>query len=893
MKKTIETRLPDMPARRRLLLALPSGALLASPLALLGCGGGGGNDATPVDEGPLITLPEMTVTPMRVDVTLPAGSGVTLANTRLGTMQSFTSVAADGTAAVLALDAAPQLAALFADDGTALMLGYLGDGATRVDARSTAEALVYMACRVENEPAALQIALREVLRTSTVVDPVAAVVAASVGRDGIGADNTALMDALTTAVETIVAQPAAAAAQGRAHALGLELPGGGPQSGIEAIEGVAFNTLQLRNGFRRRAWAWIDRVGHVGADGTLTTLPAPVPLGGASDPGFELSPTTALSLDNVVIAAGDLAVKLLERIGVVGDYAYGALPWTPVDSDPVSLPIEPVDAKRTDYRVRVIGPGIGEGPFEGDEGAKFDELVTRTIWEDVVLPILGTILLPLFGEAVKANFAQNAKALAAAALTIDLTKVSVQDQYVPATRRAIRAGDFTTAVTEFYREFIGSGTGGALLEAGLSSILRAAGEGRFELRDDKGNLIGVNLLTAADQRSLAAKNFVTLLGKLMAVKEVIEKSALAADLLAIAKDIASSQAKTVLDVSVTGLKAQIAPAEARMIAPGSGIQNFTVTLASNNGADSTDPTAYTYEWSCTPGFGEINDGGNNTGTSFTSTSNVVGFAPDGRAKSGDEVTITCRIRRINAGTGGAGQSIVGTERAVLRFTKEYTVVLSPGGELSIPTDTTFPLLAKLAEKPPQGATVTWAWSVSGPATLRQDERYAELYAAQTDTSNRDAVTGTAEGTATVTVRATVALPASGTAPARTVRTDPVSLKLKVESDVETISFFPSGGAFACTDPRACGVSSYGAYIVPVMERAISYTAVFRGFGYGPCNRSVTWNAPVGDGGGCSFPISYHPHNSSGPTNLWAVWLGFGDTWNPDGDCEVTVVLRKP
>jgi len=88
------------------------------------------------------------------------------------------------------------------------------------------------------------------------------------------------------------------------------------------------------------------------------------------------------------------------------------------------------------------------------------------------------------------------------------------------------------------------------------------------------------------------------------------------------------------------------------------------------------------------------------------------------------------------------------------------------------------------------------------------------------------------------------------------------------------------------------VSYYGAYLVPVMAQAVLYTAAFSGFGYGPCNRTESWTTVVGDGGGCNFPVTYHPHSSKGPTDTWAVWLGFSDTWDPaGGKCVVTITLR--
>jgi hypothetical protein len=46
----------------------------------------------------------------------------------------------------------------------------------------------------------------------------------------------------------------------------------------------------------------------------------------------------------------------------------------------------------------------------------------------------------------------------------------------------------------------------------------------------------------------------------------------------------------------------------------------------------------------------------------------------------------------------------------------------------------------------------------------------------------------------------------------------------------------------------------------------------------------------GDGGDCDFPITYHPHSSKGPTNAWAVWIGFGGEVAAGNKCVVTITL---
>jgi len=45
----------------------------------------------------------------------------------------------------------------------------------------------------------------------------------------------------------------------------------------------------------------------------------------------------------------------------------------------------------------------------------------------------------------------------------------------------------------------------------------------------------------------------------------------------------------------------------------------------------------------------------------------------------------------------------------------------------------------------------------------------------------------------------------------------------------------------------------------------------------------------GDGGGCNFPITYHPFSAGEAASAWAVWIGFGGPIG-EGNCDVTITL---
>ena len=74
-----------------------------------------------------------------------------------------------------------------------------------------------------------------------------------------------------------------------------------------------------------------SRWGYFNNDGLETSLPAPVPLG----PGLDLSATTALSFDNLVIAVGDDLAELAADIGLIGHNQEGTLPFMATTSQPM------------------------------------------------------------------------------------------------------------------------------------------------------------------------------------------------------------------------------------------------------------------------------------------------------------------------------------------------------------------------------------------------------------------------------------------------------------------------------------------------------------------------------------------------------------------------------
>jgi hypothetical protein len=230
-------------------------------------------------------------------------------------------------------------------------------------------------------------------------------------------------------------------------------------------------------------------------------------------------------------------------------------------------------------------------------------------------------------------------------------------------------------------------------------------------------------------------------------------------------------------------------------------------------------------------------------------------------------------------TGETVRTNIGSAEATVLVKQKFNLELL-GVLVETPTNNTLGVTAHIIEPLPTGATVSWTWTHSGAGSLQAPSNDANR-----PNSVATFTSGATEGLAIFSVQARVVLANGEATPIL-----PVTRSTLVKQGLREITFEASGGIFGCTDPLACGVSEYTAYIVPRYSRAVSYRAVFSGFAFAGCNRSVTWNSVVGDGGGCNFPITYHPHSSAGATNAWAVWIGFGGAIVAGNKCMVTVTL---
>lgn len=882
---------PD-PLRRKLLLGL-HGMALGTPLGIGACGGtGDGSSDKGSSDAKIDTivakLPKLERSAQAVRVALASGSAVALASTNLVSAHNVSQVAADGSAGVITIGGAPQMSYLFDAGGQLLLMSVIEDGVrTTIDSRGTAEALLLVTSEVALQGPAMAIALRRALASSnfnTVVEPLRLAVEAAQGRKGIDPSDTELMNALKAATLRLRGKSAAApASASRERALSVTVSPSGAKSGITILPTEDFNTVVLQNQFRRRTHAWIARSGSYDAAGTLTPVAPAVAV-----VDFPLDATTALSFDNIVTNVGDYIAQFYADIGFLGAYESGSAVWTPVKSAPVQLPFAPDGAQTVVHTVRVVGISAFEsGTLSDAENRAYEQILWDTLIEDIAKPFMRTLVLPMVNEHVaklgKLEFQQASWALVLNGLT-DLSSLAVGGQFFPNTIAALRAGQFKTAISSFLTEFFSSNTFQGLYEAGFRAWMRASST-NWTLRDGSGTLIGVNLLS---QEDLVARNVAALRGaldKLARIIQLIKVATLVGDYAAIGKDMLASARMTEFTLNISKAKTSLSP-NPFQVAATSG--QFPITVKVDGLDAAVPPSSVFVQWSCRGKYGTLYQVGGIGTNTFESaltipTHNYVPSGIEGDPADPDTITATAYYR--NPATNSHGRIEMGKASVSVEFKREFSVSISPNST-DVPSGIDLPMTAFLNEKLPAGSTVDWQWSHAGVGSLQAVAPDGNPADSQATFS-----TGSSEGTATLTVQATVRVPASDPKGARTIQTQPVSTTLKVKKGVRTITFVASGGSFsfACASSAPC---FYGAFLVPIIPGAINYTAVFTDFAYGGCNRSLSWTTGRGDGGGCEFPITYHPFRPAQVvTNTWAVWMGFSDTWNPgNGKCTVTITL---
>ena len=883
------TRLAPTPPdhqRRRLLLGLPSGLVIASPLSLISLIGCGGDDSSTVapaaaPRNPVLDLPPGEVSAATLQVAIDLPPAIPLRAAQLISAGGLSAVSADAAAVVVFADG-PQLATVLAADGTPLLMGWVGSGRPALSLHSTATVLLHFALGLPFWGANTRDSMRLGLESHSATAALAARLLTLLSADvkALATVSPALRSALVDAMRQL-APPAALAALAdeRRQALGLKVEPASVLSGLQVVQGETLNSLFVDNQFVRRAVVIVNREAWVDAAGVRQPEPqGPVQVGEV----MELPLPAAF--DSIANTVG----------GWAGQY------YAPDDpngffrsvSDTVTLDIAPDAAKRTEYSVVVLMAGL-QPVADAAAFARLPasqqayirsldlnkSLPLKALLIDLLGPLFFSMLAEKLGELAKGK--SNSEARKELMKAFAGTLLSILQTQLPDVMQKLSDGstDAWTAFKTISKALTfdpDTGTLSPLLADALSKLAEfcAARLADAGLRSP--------LLEVVTGIKVGGKGVLGIL-PVLRIFEVFDEFLGKFALARIATDIGRS--RQLESFAITATKAKVVLRPNPLVAETTGV-SYPVKaeiVDNDNDENGVEKGSINFDWECSGRYGNLYslaDANLEKPNKFTTSKNFAtpNYLPNGKPADGAAETISVKAYFEPIGARGTRQ-LIGSASTTVKFKKAFSLSITPPA-MDLPVDEILSLICSVVETLPKTASVRYEWAQkSGGGALN-------IGGADIDTqhSKVEYLAPSAETVAVIEVVAVIttdpALPPT--------RTDPVIATLSVKKGLRKIVMEVNGGVFGCTDPKACGVSEYTAFIVPRLAKATSYQAVLSGFSFLSCNRSVTWNSVKGDGGGCNFPVTYHPHSSAGATNLWAVWINFGGPIS--GKCVVTITL---
>lgn len=380
----------------------------------------------------------VATTPVSGTVTLPAGSSIELATLRVQTGIADVPVAPNGAFTASALPGGVQVAVAEAPSGAPLLFGWFDAAHRTLNARTTAEMMVYFDVGGYTLPeVARREALRQFLGTFD-LNALVAAISAAIGGTGAAAslDTPAIRQARLEVLERF----RAAAAMPRGIIID---PAGVEQSGV-FVDQVGLNNITITNHRRRRIAAFVDRVSYV-QKGVAGANPSPA----AGAP--------------IVLGAVESATSV---IGTGVDILFGTMAWEPVVSEPQPVPLAPADAVATRYRVTVVGPGL-RNPAVTLTAMQRDAQ-RRAALETLILEAV----IPLLDQVLQADNALQSRGTGG-----DVTSaVSTIVELLPTEAlEAAVAGDLQKALIETWGVLLDAGPAQDLLLNALMTMIASKG----------------------------------------------------------------------------------------------------------------------------------------------------------------------------------------------------------------------------------------------------------------------------------------------------------------------------------------------------------------------------------------------------------------------------------
>ena len=838
------TRLAPTPPdhqRRRLLLGLPSGLVIASPLSLISLIGCGGDDSSTVapaaaPRNPVLDLPPGEVSAATLQVAIDLPPVIPLRAAQLISAGGLSAVSADAAAVVVFADG-PQLATVLAADGTPLLMGWVGSGRPALSLHSTATVLLHFALGLPFWGANARDSMRQGLESHPATAALAARLLTLLSADvkALATVSPALRSALVDAMRQL-APPAALAALAdeRRQALGLKVEPASVLSGLQVVQGETLNSLFVDNQFVRRAVVIVNREAWVDAAGVRQPEPqGPVQVGEV----MELPLPAAF--DSIANTVG----------GWAGQY------YAPDDpngffrsvSDTVTLDITPDAAKRTEYSVVVLMAGLQpvadaaafarlpasqQAYIRGLDLNK--SLPLKALLIDLLGPLFFSMLAEKLGELAKGK--SNSEARKELMQAFAGTLLSILQSQLPDVVQKLSDGstDAWTAFKTISKALTfdpDTGTLSPLLADALGKLAEfcAARLADAGLRSP--------LLEVATGIKVGGKGVLGIL-PVLRIFEVFDEFLGKFALARIATDLGRS--RQMESFAVTATKAKVVLRPNPLVAETTGV-SYPVKaeiVDNDNDENGVEKGSINFDWECSGRYGNLYslaDANLEKPNKFTSSKNFAtpNYLPNGKPADGAAETISVKAYFEPIGARGTRQ-LIGSASTTVKFKNAFNLGINPLAPTDVPTDSSMGVTAFVKETLPEGSTAAWEWSHTGVGSIEVVPPHSNP-----NDSSVTFKTTSAEGTATVTARATFTIPATATTASRIVIVDPVSTTLTVKKGLKTLTvegyFQLEQGSKPLAVPK-CGLDAQGkevcllgyldtwvTYIVPKVANAESYS----------------------------------------------------------------------
>ena len=664
---------PARPASRRVTIGWCGATVLAVSLAA--CGGGGGSASTSGSGIPAsAVIPVLSAASSNATVVMPMG--VALGADKLSVVTSIATAkpATSGAVTIATYADGEQLAIALSPAGNPMMMGWIDATHTTISAATTADVLAYFALSGS-------LMLNDVERQALIADipqatGISALEAAVQSELAANVDAFAKPDAVLTQALAAFATPYYAKAQAnasRAKALGILITPA-IQSGVDVQQDPPF-AAHVSNSFRRRAFAFVDRISH-----TTAGLDVADPLAVTS---FEVPPVIGVN--------GGVTGALTD---IMSAY-YGNQPtaYASINAPEGGFAVPLVSGSdKTTYQVTVVGPGLAAGvaaSLTATQSAALTDVALRGFVKDFMVPTLANAVLGSGAiDFTAGQGTDKAKFLADVLASVTTDFIA----FVPtgsALRDKIARGQWFDAGVDIAGTVGGSNALRTMLIGGFNKAVASRVAGGL----DPGPMSGL------------LSSFNTIMNAAGGVLQVFDTGTYV-------KDLANSDQADQWSVVVTPGQVALNPPKSNI-----GVGGTVVLTASAPGAG--DTTGYSYHWATTTQFGDLSEGpmagGRTRQTDYCSSSNQAMFVDEKTAASGTTDTVTVQIYAgSNCDTakgpllGNANATITLTVLAPLPANTMAIISTDPNNPQYNFTQQ-FPVSIAILDSALAG---TWAWTIS-------------------------------------------------------------------------------------------------------------------------------------------------------------------------------------